>query len=270
MRGDHEPTRSDLAAAAGRFSRARSERWAPVPAELDRAIAADRTLAEVARGARLPLLRAAGQRLAGLVSAEVLARYAEALLAVPRERFVLPEEIGASADDAPSPLDAAGLATVSAPHAYLLTYGLLGLDEGDHLLELGTGTGYGAALASHVVGPRGRVTSIEIDPELHARALRLLAQPDTRGPAPVTLLAGDARALAPQHMAPSGWPLRVAVTYALPAVPERLLALLPEGGRLVAPVGAGEEDQRLARWVRQGGALVRTNHGGVRYVAERR
>ena len=131
------------------------------------------------------------------------------------------------ADDAPSPLDWQGLATVSAPHAYLLSYGLLGLGEGDHLLELGSGTGYGAALASRVVGPGGRVTSIEIDPDLHARAARLLAEPDARGPAPVTLLLGDARSLAPGWMALAGWAIRVVVTYAVSAPPDALVALLP-------------------------------------------
>src|SRR6185437_6365211 len=128
-----------LATAAARWARARPDRWAPVPAELDRAIAADHDLAEAARAARRSLLSDVSRHLVGLVSADTLERAAEALLVVPRERFVLPEDIGASATDAPCPLDRAGLATVSAPHAYALTYGILGLAQGDHLLELGTG-----------------------------------------------------------------------------------------------------------------------------------
>src|SRR5262249_28077100 len=114
----------------------------------------------------------------------------------------------------------------------------------------------------------GLVTSIEIDPTLHARAVRLLQEPDVRGSAPVILLQGDARALAPGQMSTAeGRPLRVAVTYALPGTPHALLDLLPEGGRLVAPVG--EDEQYLARWVREGGALMQSTHGAVRYVAER-
>jgi len=240
-----------------------------VPAELDRAIAADHDLAEAARAARRSLLSDVSRHLVGLVSADTLERAAEALLVVPRERFVLPEDIGASATDAPCPLDRAGLATVSAPHAYALTYGILGLAQGDHLLELGTGTGYGAALAGRIVGASGRVTSIEIDPDLHTRAQRILAEPDIRGPAPVTLLLGDARTLAPEHM---GGPerLRVAFTYAIGGAPEALLARLPEGGRLTAPVGNGEDDQVLVLWERGiSGALQRSVHGSVRYVSER-
>lgn len=270
-----EPSRRELATAGARWSRAPADCWAPVLPELDRSIAGDRDLAEAGRSARRGLIRTASRRLAGLLPVDAVARYAEALLAVPRERFVLPEEIAASADDVPSPLDPEGLATVSAPHAYLLSYGLLGLAEGDHLLELGSGTGYGAALASHIVGPRGRVTSIEIDPELHARAVRLLAEPDSRGPAPIELLLGDARSLAPDWLARrqgAERPLRVTITYALIASPEALLARLLEGGRLVAPVNVGDTGdggQHLELWTRKAGALRRTMHGAVRYVAER-
>jgi protein-L-isoaspartate(D-aspartate) O-methyltransferase len=279
-----KPTPDDLAAAAEPWAHARADRWAPVPAELDRAIAADVRVAEAARWARRHLLRDAVQRLGDLVPAAAVARYAAVLRAVPRERFVLPEDMASSADDTPSPLDREGLATVSAPHAYVLTYGLLELSAGDHLLELGSGTGYGAAIASQIVGAGGRVTSIEIDAELHARAARLLAEPELSGPARVTLLHGDARALARPWMTPARSslashplrPLRVAVTYAMPEPPEDLLALLPEGGRLVAPVcgdapaaAGGEYEQRLVRWTRVGGALQRTTHGAVRYVPER-
>jgi protein-L-isoaspartate(D-aspartate) O-methyltransferase len=269
---DTEPVRRDLAAAAQRWMRSADERGGPVPAEIDRAIAADRELTARAREARRNLLRDALRRLGSLIPPDVVAAYAEALLLVPRERFVLPEDIASSADDAPSPLDREGLATVSAPHAYVLTYGLLGLAEGDHLIELGTGTGYGAALASHIVGARGRVTSIEIDPLLHARADRILADPGARGPAPITLVQGDARALAPAIVAKAAdlaQPVRIAVTYALPAAPDALITHLPAHGRLVAPIGATEDDQRLIRWAREGGGLRRTVHGAVRYVSER-
>lgn len=267
-----DPARRDLYVLADRYARPGAARWEPVPAALDDAIAADGTLAAAARRARRSLIEQVTARLKGLVHADEVARFAAAIEATPRERFLIPEEIGASADDAPSPLDAPGLATVSAPHAYVLTYGLLGLAEGDHLLELGTGTGYGAALASHVVGPRGQVTSIEIDPDLHARARRILAAADAHGPAPITLLEGDARALSVAvvaALAAAPRPLRVAVTYALPEAPEALLARLPEGGRLVAPVDAGPEGQLLLGFRREGGALSRAVHGAVRYVSER-
>jgi protein-L-isoaspartate(D-aspartate) O-methyltransferase len=267
---DRQPARRALSALGDMHARPRGEVWKPVPQALDRAIAEDRPLAEAALAARRDLVAGMASRLAGLVDPEAVDRFADALLAVPRERFVLPEEIGSSTDDMPSPLDPLGLATVSAPHAYVLTYAILDLSPGDHLVELGTGTGYGAALASHIVGPRGRVTSIEIDPFLHARAARLLADPAARGGAPIELLLGDGRDLARgvlERSSSSPEPLRVAVTYALSRPPDEVLACLPEGARLVAPVGEG--DQILVLWSREHGALRQAAHGPVRYVAER-
>jgi len=273
---------ASLAARAARFARPRAERWNPVPPELDAAIAADVELAAAARRSRVRLCAALAQRF------HFRDRLLDPVLRAPRERFVLPEDIGESADDTPLPLDDRGQATVSAPHAYLLTYDLLQLAEGDHLLELGTGTGYGAALARRLVGPRGHVTSIEIDPALHARAVRLLtADAAVDEPvAGVTLLCGDGRALAARILSGRGvpdagplpgapgstsWaiPRRIAVTYALRESPVELERLLPEGARLVAPIGATPELQELVRVERQGGALRREHHGAVRYVTER-
>jgi protein-L-isoaspartate O-methyltransferase len=64
-------------------------------------------------------------------------------------------------------------ATISAPVMYALAFRMLGLREGHRLLELGTGTGYGASLAAHVTGPGGRVTSVDVDPHLVAVAREL-------------------------------------------------------------------------------------------------
>ncbi|MGK4000690.1 protein-L-isoaspartate O-methyltransferase family protein [Sorangium sp. So ce1024] len=275
---------ASLAALASRYDGRRPDRWSPVPEQLDAAIAHDVELAEAGRVARSLLVAELARRF------EFPAHYLDAILLVPRERFVLPEDLAASADDTPLPLDRAGQATVSAPHAYLLTYSLLGLAPGDRLLELGTGTGYGVALARRILGPAGHVTSIEIDPALHARAARLLgARPDPRGDdaalacssagpsldgASVTLMCGDGRSLAERVLAtgralPSDRPWKVAVTYALIDPPSELEEQLADGGVLVAPVGAWEGHQELVRVERRHGALFREVHGAVRYVAER-
>lgn len=276
---------SAFAVLAARYDGQRSDRFAPVPPELDAAIAADADLSALARGARTELIAELVRRF------DFPARFLDAVLAVPRERFVLPEDIAASADDAPRPLDGIGNATVSAPHAYLLTYGLLGLACGDHLLELGTGTGYGAALARRLVGPTGHVVSIEIEPALHERAARLLdARPAVagepgvprlgsaardQGVSAITLFCGDGRAIAEHVLAGRLLPLparpwKVALTYAVSALPNGLERLLPEGGVLVAPVGPPDSCQELLRVERRDGALRREPHGAVRYVSERR
>ncbi len=238
-----EERRAWLASLAERF------RSAPeAPAVLEE-------LREVARGCRMPLVKSIEQQLGPFD-----ARYLEAVLEVPRERFVPAEDIERSADDVPLALDVEGLATISAPHAYLLSFRLLELAGGDQLVELGTGSGYGAALAAFVVAPEGCVHSIEIDARLSALAARALA----REPA-VTLATGDAMASA----AAPGSAQKVVVTFAVESLPRAWLDALAEGGRLVAPVGPNEREQRLVLVRRDRGRCVESVHGAVRYVRNR-
>ena len=187
-------------------------------------------------------------------------RHLRALHEVPRERFVRPEEVTHSAEDVPLPLDDRGLSTISAPHAYLLSFRLLELAEGDTVLELGTGTGYGAALAAAVVGPDGRVVSVEIDPELATRAAVLLADE-----ANVRVLAQDAMAAGDLFVGAR----KVTCTFAVERLPAAWQDALEEGATLVAPVGAEGANQKLVRARRTAGALTTTEHGAVRYVPNR-
>jgi protein-L-isoaspartate(D-aspartate) O-methyltransferase len=210
-------------------------------------------LREVARGCRLGLVESVAQHLGPFDD-----RYLAGLLEVPRERFVRRGDVPRSADDTPLPLDAAGLATISAPHAYLLSFRLVELAPGDSLVELGTGSGYGAALAAFVVGAEGRVLTFEIDPELAAWAT------DTLAPYPnVTVGLGDAVTNAQRWEGAS----KVVVTFAIDRWPDAWLDALPEGGTIVAPVGGAE--QRLVRTVRRRGRIIHTEHGAVRYVRNR-
>ena len=212
-------------------------------------------LREVARGCRLPLVEAIQKQLGPFD-----ALHLNAILEVPRERFVRPEDIERSAEDIPLPLDDEGLATISAPHAYLLSFRLLELGPGDSLVELGSGSGYGAALGAFIVGTAGRVSTFEIDPALVRWAERLLGNHPG-----VTLHHQDAVTSA------SRWDgaRKVAVAFAVASLPGAWLAKLPEGGRLVAPVGAREGDQRLVLFRREAGRVVETDHGAVRYVKNR-
>jgi protein-L-isoaspartate(D-aspartate) O-methyltransferase len=212
-------------------------------------------LREVARGCRLELVDAIPKHL-GTFDPPLL----RALLEVPRERFTRPDDIERSAEDNPLPLDDEGLATLSAPHAYLLSYRLLELRAGDFLVELGSGSGYGAALASFVVGSRGWVRSFEIDPRLAHWAQHNVADLDN-----VTVLQRDAMTSVPDWGAAS----KVSVTFAVEEIPPVWIDALPAGGALVAPVGAPGRDQRLVLVRRHGDRLVRTEHGAVRYVPNR-
>jgi protein-L-isoaspartate(D-aspartate) O-methyltransferase len=217
-------------------------------------IAADGELERVAHTARIDLAVDVDRR-AGPFESRLL----EALLEVPRERFVRPSDIAESTTDTPLLLDDEGLATISAPHAYLLSFRVLGLVPGDRVAELGTGSGYGAALASEVVTEKGSVLTVEIDEFLARRARYLLA-----GYKNVEVAQGDAGEMATRF---AGFE-RVTVTFAVARIPNTWLAALPEGGRLVAPVGH-ESGQRLMRVDRVEGQLVWSDHGAVRYVRNR-
>ena len=183
-----------------------------------------------------------------------------ALLEVPRELFVRKEDTARSAEDVALPLDEVGLATISAPHAYLLSFRLLGLAAGDHLVELGSGSGYGAALAAHIVGESGSVATFEIDPLLVTWATTLLGRERN-----VTVIEQDAVASA--HL--WGEAKKIVCTFAVDAIPQAWLDAIPEGGALVAPVGPSGRDQRLVRVTREGGQLSTHDHCAVRYVRNR-
>jgi len=120
-------------------------------------------------------------------------------------------------------------ATISCPHSYPLFYEALSLDEGHTFLEVGLGSGYGAALAREVVGPKGLVVSIEIDPLTFRFAKRNL---EKAGYDDVVLVMGDG-ALGYPEMSPYD---RICITAACAMIPPPLIEQLKVGGRLIAPV----------------------------------
>jgi protein-L-isoaspartate(D-aspartate) O-methyltransferase len=187
----------------------------------------------------------------------------DALARVDRARFVRPGDEHRCFDDVPLALDDEGLATVSAPHAYLLSFRLLDLRAGDHLVELGSGSGYGAALASDIVGSSGSVDTIEIAPPLATRARELLADREN-----VTVYDGDAMR-PPDGI--SNVVRRVLFTFAIDEIPEAWLSRLPCGGVIVAPVSTrpNAQDQKLVRIEQTFGGRRTTEHGAVRYVRNR-
>ncbi|MCA9645943.1 MAG: protein-L-isoaspartate O-methyltransferase, partial [Myxococcales bacterium] len=153
-----------------------------------------------------------------------------AMLEVPRERFVPAELVHRAAEDVALRLDDSGQSTISAPHAYALSFNALDIEPGDQVADLGGGSGYGAALLAELVGPQGNVTSIEYDPKLVSWAQQNLA------PWPwAQALAGDAHDVALWRGAN-----KVSIGFALDELPPAFIEALPVGGRLVAPVHPAE------------------------------
>lgn len=206
-------------------------------------------------------------RLAMIASIEarigrIAPRFREALLSVDRARYVRAVDVSRAFVDEPLPLDTPHgelVATVSAPHAYVLGFDALRLDRGDALLELGSGSGYGAALAAHVVGASGSVTTVEVDPHLKAMAEQL-----NQGLTNVVTLHDDGLER-PDLIASHG---KCWLTFAVEAIPRQLIDAMPEDGVLVAPVGSPVE-QRLLRYHRRGGRIVVDDLGAVRFVRAR-
>jgi protein-L-isoaspartate(D-aspartate) O-methyltransferase len=155
-------------------------------------------------------------------------RLREAMRAVGREEFVPPAWRDYAYAEVPLPLPGR-LASISCPHSYPLFYEALGLNEGHRFLEIGLGSGYGAALAREVVGPAGLVVSVEIDPVTLAFAAANL---DRAGYTDVVRVLGDG-ALGHPALAPYD---RICVTAACPEPPAPLLEQLRTGGRLIAPI----------------------------------
>jgi protein-L-isoaspartate(D-aspartate) O-methyltransferase len=184
----------------------------------------------------------------------------EALIDVPRERFVRPNDIARAIEDVPLPLDDQSRATISAPHAYLLSFRILNLKSGDSLVELGSGSGYGAALGSKIVGKNGQIDTFELDEELARRAADLLAHYTN-----VNVRRLDA------HGSESFWSdaKRVVVTFAVSEIPRAWTLALGDGGILVAPVGPPAGPQKLISITKRGNEIHTREHGSVRYVPDR-
>ena len=150
--------------------------------------------------------------------------------AVPRDLFV-PEGVRPLAYD-DHPLSIGFGQTISQPYIVGLMTELLDPQKNQRVLEIGTGSGYQAAILSRLVG---ELYSIEIVPELARSAARTLSQLDSRN---VTIRTGDGY---------RGWPKkapfdRIILTAAPPEIPQVLLDELGPAGKLVAPVGVGNQN----------------------------
>lgn len=210
-------------------------------------IEADDALATFSRSARERTLRAGGHDVDDAIG--------RAVCDVPRERFVPIEVLPDAHRDQALALDDSGRATISAMHAYVATFRALELAPGDALVDLGGGSGYGAAVAARVVGERGSVTTIEIDPALAVRAAFAL-----RGEPNVRVVAGDAHDTSLWRGA-----TKVSVGFDVGKVSDRWIEALANGSRLVAPAGG----QLVVVDKDRDGAVTMRSVGRVVYVRDR-
>jgi protein-L-isoaspartate(D-aspartate) O-methyltransferase len=177
-----------------------------------------------------------------------------AMRTVPREEFVPQEYIQNAYEDHPLPIGFGQ--TISQPYIVAWMTELLELKPGDKVLEIGTGSGYQAAVLAELGSIQ--VYSIEIVPELAQSAQERL---QTLGYA-VHVRQGDGY---------YGWPEyapydAIIVTAAPDHLPAPLVEQLVEGGRLVVPIGPPGSYQSLWKFVKTNGELKAYNLGGVAFV----
>jgi len=165
-----------------------------------------------------------------------------AMAGVPRHRFLPEVDLEAAyADEAVMvKRDAHGKAISSAsqPAMVAIMLELLGVTEGDRVLEIGTGTGYNAALLAAIVGEDGEVVGIELEPDLAGRATSALA---AVGAGQVCVVVGDGR----EGWGPRAPYDRIIVTTGAREIAPAWKDQLRDGGRLVTPL----VDDRGIGWV---------------------
>jgi protein-L-isoaspartate(D-aspartate) O-methyltransferase len=188
---------------------------------------------------------------AGIMNKDVL----RAIRTVPRHEFVSPDYVDQAYENHPLPIGYGQ--TISQPYIVAWMTELLRLQPGEKVLEIGTGSGYQAAILAEL----GYVDiyTIEIVPELaESAALRL----KELGYKNVRVKQGDGY---------YGWPEyapfdAIIVTAAPDHLPAPLAGQLAEGGRLVIPIGPSGWYQSLWKFINEKGELKAYNMGGVGFV----
>jgi protein-L-isoaspartate(D-aspartate) O-methyltransferase len=166
-------------------------------------------------------------------------RVLAAMEQVPRHLFVPDHLKNAAYRDGPLPIGEGQ--TISQPYIVAYMTQLLDLGPEDKVLEVGTGSGYQAAILAHLAG---EVYSVERKKDLALQAQRRLQK---LGLDNVHVVVSDGSAGLPEHAPYTG----IIVTAAAPKAPEPLKDQLADGGKLIIPVGS-RGGQVLERWLRQG------------------
>ncbi|WP_129791916.1 protein-L-isoaspartate(D-aspartate) O-methyltransferase [Sphingosinicella sp. CPCC 101087] len=178
----------------------------------------------------------------------------DAMRSVPRHRLVPAGSEAEAYDNRPLPIGQGQ--TISQPFIVALMTHLLAPRPDHVVLEVGTGSGYQAAILSRLVG---RVYSIEIVPELAERAAERL---DALGYDNIVVRQGDGYAGWPEHAPFDG----IIVTAGAERIPEPLIAQLKPGGRMVIPLGPSHDQQLVLVTKSEAGRIQREAVLPVRFV----
>ncbi|MCP4150269.1 MAG: radical SAM protein [bacterium] len=183
----------------------------------------------------------------------------EAVRRIPREQFTDEAYLWESTRDRTIPLLEDSTSTVSAIHAYVVNYRILELKEGDRFLELGGGTGYGAAIAALLVGKKGNVRSVEIEKKLATRA-----EENLKTYSQVEVIGGEVDL---KEQLREGFN-KILYCYAVDGLPD-VGELLLLNGRMLVPLRTGNGEQQLTLVEKTETGVHITKCGAVLYVSDK-
>ena len=173
-------------------------------------------------------------------------RVIEALRQVPRHAFIPEPERSRAYDDGPVPIGQGQ--TISQPYIVALMTELLLPQPGDRVLEVGTGSGYQAAVLARLVS---HVYTVELEESLASTATALLRELKYEN---ITVRTGDGYAGWPEHA-----PFDIVIVTAAPEqIPQPLIEQLQPGGRLIVPVGPRFNVQQLQLIEKDAAGAIRT------------
>ncbi|MBP1910947.1 protein-L-isoaspartate(D-aspartate) O-methyltransferase [Thermococcus stetteri] len=189
----------------------------------------------------------------GIIKSDAVKR---AFLKYPRYLFVEDRYKKYAHIDEPLPIPAGQ--TISAPHMVAIMLELADLKPGMNVLEIGTGSGWNAALIAELV--RNDVYTVERIPELVEFARKNLKRAGVNN---VHVILGDGT----KGFPPKAPYDRIVVTAGAPDIPKPLIEQLKPGGKLIIPVGSYHLWQDLLEVIKlQDGSIKVKNHGGVAFV----
>ncbi len=188
-----------------------------------------------------------------LEDAEIKEEILEAIEKFDRRDFVLEENLNEAYED--HPLSIGYGQTISQPYTVAFMLQELELKKGDRVLEIGTGSGWNAALISYIVGEKGKVYTVEIVDELAKKVKEKLKNYKN-----IIVFNGDASHGLSEY-APYN---KIILTAAPKQIAQEFKEQLTDEGILLAPVG--EYTQKLIKLVKQGSNFIETKKGDFVFV----
>lgn len=181
-------------------------------------------------------------------------RVLDAMARVTRESFVSPDWQDAAYNDQALPIECSQ--TISQPFTVAFMIEAAQITENDKVLEIGTGSGYGAAVLSHLAGEVHTVERISLLVETSSKRLRELGYSNVR------VHEADGTLGLPEH-APYD---AIIVTAGAITLPPPYIEQLSDGGRVVIPIGSTRRTQMMTRFTLRRGQLVKEELGCFAFV----